>query len=126
MAKNDLFWVAPGVVSVDGKEYGVNDALPVDKIDKKKLARWKKEGKVGAKIAPVANTDKVLLENANKKISELQDEVADLSKQLKDSGSDDEKIKGLEDKIDKLESDVKEKAALIEKLEEAAKEAATK
>jgi predicted RNase H-like nuclease (RuvC/YqgF family) len=94
MAKNDLFWIAPGVVNVDGKEYGADDALPVGSIDKKILARWKKEKKVGAKIAPVAVGDKDLLDNAN------------------------EKIKELEDKIDELESDVKEKAALIEKLEE--------
>ena len=53
MAKDNLYWIAPGVVSIDGKDYGAEMPLPVDKIDKDVLKRMIKSGKVGKLISAV-------------------------------------------------------------------------
>jgi hypothetical protein len=51
MAKDNLYWIAPGVVSIDGKDYGAEMPLPVDKLGKDVLKRLVKSGKVGKLIA---------------------------------------------------------------------------
>jgi hypothetical protein len=92
MAKNELFWTAGGVVQVDGKDYGINDALPVDKIDKDKLDRWKKDKKVGEKIAPVVKDGrdnqiaelKAELKEVKAEVKRLTAELAEATKPVKD------------------------------------------
>lgn len=70
MAKETLFWTGPGVVHISGKEYGEHDPLPVDKIDKATLAKWKVEGKVGVKISAAAV-------DQSARIAELGQELSD-------------------------------------------------
>lgn len=56
--KSNIFWVAPGVVHIEGKEYGHADPLPVTKIDKNLLAKWFKTGKVIEKTPVKKKEDK--------------------------------------------------------------------
>lgn len=98
--KDELYWIAPGVVQVDGKDYGIDTALPVGKIEKDLLDKWKKQGKVGAKIAAVSSDISAKLKEANDKIKELESdlaeanetiagfekELADLNELMKDEG----------------------------------------
>jgi len=89
MAKDNLYWIAAGVVSVDGKDYGINDALPVDKIEKEKLARWKKQGKIGGKIAPVKVNLGEKIKELETELSEANEKIVELEKLLEAATADD-------------------------------------
>ncbi len=71
MAKTELFWLGEGVFSIDGEEYDISKPLPVDKIGKDDLAKMKKDGRVGEKIAVVNDGDKAL-KVLQKKIETLE------------------------------------------------------
>jgi len=88
-AKENLYWIAAGVVSVEGKDYGINDVLPVDKIDKDKLARWKKEGKIGAKVAPVKANLGEKIKELETDLAEANEKIAELEKLLEAATADD-------------------------------------
>ena len=90
MAKDNLYWIAPGVVSIDGKDYGAEMPLPVDKIDKDVLERMIKSGKVGKLIAAVkpfcedCASHKNTIKAKDILIAELESEVERLKAAKKD------------------------------------------
>jgi hypothetical protein len=93
VAKDNLYWIAPGVVGIGGKEYGAGMPLPVDKIDKDVLKRWKeaKPPKVGKLISAEKAfcEDCAGLKNTVKArdilIKELESEVARLKMEAAES-----------------------------------------
>ncbi len=116
MAKTELFWLGEGVFSIDGEEYDISKPLPVDKIGKDDLAKMKKDGRIGEKIAVVNDGDKALkvlqekietlesaecekcaviqeeLDAANEKVTDLEGQLEEASKvpskkELKDAQS---------------------------------------
>ena len=111
MAKdeNAKFWLAPGVVQVDGKDYGIDKPLPVDKIDKKLLAKWIKAGKVGEKIKAVVNDE----------VTQLKELVATQAEKIVElEGGDCEACAESAEKITELEEKVVELEAQVEALTE--------
>lgn len=88
MAKETLFWTGPGVVQIAGKEYGEHDPLPVDKIDKSTLAKWKAEGKVGVKISAAAVDQSARLAELGQELSDTRTERTKAQDDLKNSESD--------------------------------------
>ena len=88
--KQGMFWLAAGVVQIDGEEYGADEPLPISKIPKATLDRWIASGKVGGKIQAVG-PDAVL--------KNLQEELAELRKQAVDDAA---KIAELEKQVESL------------------------
>lgn len=99
-AKEELFWLAPGVVVIDGKEYGGGTPLPITGINKKQLDRWKDAGKVGGKIAPITASsksgDSAQIKKLEKQVAENSVLVTELEKQVVDK---DAKIIELEKQV---------------------------
>ena len=92
--KKELYWIAPGVVGIGGREYGADDVLPVDDISKTVLARWKKAGKIGEKITASANGV------SDARIAELEATVSGLTDKLTEA--DERKAEHAETRGNKL------------------------
>ncbi len=104
MAKKDaMFWLGAGVVHISGKEYGPTDPLPTKSIEKEKLERWEKQGKIGPKnavyVADAAGDQSGALAEAGAKIAALETQVKELTAAGVEAA---EKIVGLETQVEDL------------------------
>lgn len=105
MAKEKTYWLGElvgsrrvGSIKVDGKLYAVGEPFPADKVDAKKLAGFKKAGRVGSVPFPIAapepndarDKDMALLQG---KLSGAETENTTLKADAVKSG---DKIAGLE------------------------------
>jgi hypothetical protein len=99
VAKDSKFWLGVGVIMIDGKEYGAEMPLPVDKLDPADLKKMEKDGRIGVKIAPVdvecaecvshKNTIQakdVLIVELNSEVERLKDEAKSAKKTEKKDG----------------------------------------
>ena len=114
-----------GGIKVDGKLYAIGEPFPADKVDKKKLAGFKKAGCVGlvpfAVSEPVGD-DMALLQGRitelKAKATEDGDKIAGLELDLEAAGGGDVAalkilVAELEPECERLTADNEEKAALI-------------
>ncbi len=98
-AKDEMFWLGAGVVQIDGKEYGADMPLPVSKVDKDTLKRWKDSGKVGGKLKAGGVDVDAVLANLQGDLKEARDVI---SAQVKQADADQEKISDLEKQVEDL------------------------
>lgn len=62
-------WIGPGVLRVDGKDYGYGDTIPTKGISPERIAQFKKLGKIGE--VPVAGPNPEIV-RLNTKIADLE------------------------------------------------------
>lgn len=97
MAKEKTYWLGElvgsrrvGGIKVDGKLYAIGEPFPADKVDPKKLAAFKKAGRVGSVPFPVAESEPN--DARDKDFSLLQGRVSELMEAARVDG---DKIAGL-------------------------------
>lgn len=129
MAKEKTYWLGElvgsrrvGSIKVGGKLYAIGEPFPADKVDPKKLAGFKKAGRVGSVPFPVAasepndarDKDMALLQG---RVTELManatvdgDKIAGLQLELEVAGD----VNELKDKAVELELEVGKITAKLE------------
>jgi hypothetical protein len=120
-AKERIYWIGKGVVSIGGKKYGKGEEIPADQVDKKTLEAWEKADLISnipvalrADASEAKNLDRIReLEIEVSKAKTLRTVNKDLKKKLTKAEKDNE---DLEKENKTLTTDNQEKEALIEKL----------
>jgi len=106
-----IFWLKKGVIKVGDKKIKTGDPIPVEKVGKKTLEMWKKNGWAGSKIVvKSANENEAL----KLKINDLQKQIVS----LKENGSNPEEVLQLKDELSDLkDANEREVSELKEELQ---------